>query len=439
MAPVILSSLSPELICLILQKVHSGRDLHAFVQTSSYIYQAFTASKDSILWNLAKCSMVPEVLVEAVTATKLRNMQCGFEEVEINFDEISSLATEVILTGGNKDALPHNLMSSVDILTLHQVQSAVEYFIDGYCSQQLPVLFPPGTDAAFDLSTTELARLQRAFYRYDVCQTMWYYPGRFHHDWPYRTSRYDAHALLSRLKLWEVEEIACVWQYIHQRLQGVLNAQGQKLLESIVATSSAKQAEPGKGSESKLEGPDEAELRPRFEEGSDDFIFSRDGKMYQAEHITYLAARPLPFLQYLCQSEADQQRLLIFEYQRYAQDHLCRVLEKDLKSRPHKNGQKFQGGKLSACNRAWEWRFEKCPTSRLTLAANFDLRTWGFVFWDKDRLESSGLLHQSQPALDRWPSLPSIEPSKEPSIEQKLQEMNLADGWDLVAVRMDEY
>lgn len=381
--------------------------------------------------------MVPEVLVEAVTAVKLRNMECGFKEVEMKFEDISALAAEELLNSSGRGALPHKLMSSPDLLTLRQLQSAIEYFIDGYCSYQLPILFTPGTNMTSDLSVTELARLQRAFYRYDICQTMWYYPGRFHYDWQFKTSRYDARLLLSRLKPWEVEEIACVWHHIHKRLENIFDEQGQTLLESIVSTSGSKQTETGGSSTTKLDQQDGCGLRPRFEEPYDDFVFSEDGKAYQAEHVTFLASRPLPFLQALLESGQDKQRQLMFEYQVFELDYLGRLLEKNFSSRPLRKEANFDGDKVSGCNRAWLWATKARPAPRLMSGGNFHLRTWGYVFWDEDRMERSGLMDKSKSAQEIWASIPRREHRQEPSIEPKLKEMNLVEGWDMIPVRDD--
>lgn len=159
--------------------------------------------------------MGPKVLVDAVTAVKLRNTGPGFDEEEMKLNEISALAAERLLGGDGRPSLPRGLMSSADLTTLRQLQSAVEYFIDDYCSQELPVLFNSPSTPASDLSSTMLARLQRAFYRFDICRTMWFYPGSAHDQWHHKIWMYDPRELLSKTTPWEIEEIACIWQYLH--------------------------------------------------------------------------------------------------------------------------------------------------------------------------------------------------------------------------------
>jgi hypothetical protein len=98
-------------------------------------------------------------------------------------------------------------------------------------------------------------------------------------------------------------------------------------------------------------------------EGQDDFIFSEQGKIYEKEHITFLASRTLPFLRALFESNADEQRRLILVFQDFGREHLGGFLESTLVSGQlwdgswmlrHQN-RPFEGDKLSACNLTWLW------------------------------------------------------------------------------------
>ena len=236
MASANLHSLSTELICLILQSIHSGRDLYALLQASSLAYRAFAAQKDRILWHLAQYSMVPEVLVIAVTAAKLRHTESAPNQVEKEFKQISALVTEKLLGGHDKASLPRELMSSAELTRLWQLQSVVEYFIHDYCAQDLPVDFSSSSTPAADLSPTELARLQRAFYAYDIYQTKCYSPRGFTPLWDDGTS-IDPPAQANRHKWWELDEVACIRQYIRKRLENIIDKLAQKLFVSVVAQS----------------------------------------------------------------------------------------------------------------------------------------------------------------------------------------------------------
>jgi hypothetical protein len=108
MASANFNSLSAELICLILQSIHSARDLYALLYASSFAYRAFKVQKDLILWHLAQCARVPEVLVLAVTAVKLRNVDSASNGAEKKFTQISAYVADKLLGGHYRPTLPHD-------------------------------------------------------------------------------------------------------------------------------------------------------------------------------------------------------------------------------------------------------------------------------------------------------------------------------------------
>jgi hypothetical protein len=426
-----LFSLSTELICLILQSVHSGRDLYAFLQASSLVYRAFTTSKDSILWHLAQSSMFPDVLVLAVTAVKLRNADFALDETEMKFQQVSALAGETLLGGHGTSLLPRELMSSADLTKLRQLQSAVEYFIHEYCSQELPGLFNSSTTPASDLSSTELVRLQRALYRYDICQTIWYGPHRPLDLWHGR-AWIAAPALLSRIECWEVDEVACIWQYMRKRLEIIFDRLGQELFESVVAQSDSAQS--GGAAELSIKTTAKQKLIAgisRFSEEFDDFIFSEQGSVSQTQLITSLASRQLPFLQKLLEADPDKQQQLIFSHKGFEIDRLEAFLSQSFMLWTIV----FQGDKLSACNLGWSWAFEMRSKAFFTPSSSSEIREWGYVFWDEDRLRRSGLIDTPRPRWQKDPFFPRGEYRMAmPSVQQRLEDMNLPEGWDLVPV-----
>jgi hypothetical protein len=449
MATTTLNDLPGELICLILQQVGSGKDLYAFLRASSKIYGAFSTSKDSILWKISRHSMVPEVLVDAITAVKLRNMECDFREVCSKYYEISALAREKLLTEDDNRSWPKDWITGADLSALTQLQSAVEYFVDEFCSQSLPTLFKHPSHPVRDLSIIERSRLQRAFFRYDICRTLMYYPGRFRDDLvELLTLVVDLVMLLHHLKLWEVEEIACIWQYMRKRLGDVFDILGEKVLDSVVSN-------PGQGkvAQDSLPAnssgvPIAAVLVSRFNEGQDDFIFSEAGKGFQYRHITFLAGRPLPFLQTLFESGADTQRRLVFKYEGFENVDLGQILRENCilrrifpsNDRWLHSGQptEFEGDKLDNRNLAWQWASNlMAECHQYCLPGDFDLRTGGYVFWDEDRLERGGITQGRPPFVNEAVLPPVRNHMEEPSVEQRLKDMKLPDGWDLVLVKED--
>jgi hypothetical protein len=430
-----LTSLLPELICLILTQLDCA-GIHAVTQTSSYIYRAFTASRDFKLREVARKSLVPEVLVEAVTAVKLRNMECGFGEVEQNSIEIYALARESILSGADTQALLHDFMSSADILGLHQLQSAVEYFVHAYCNRTPPLWPDASNAAACHLSWTELARLQRAICRYDICQTLSHHPGYRHDRWECRVEICDPSLLLVDASPWEIEEVACIWQFMHKQLDNIFDKLEDALLESIVARS---YTDPSGDMIHSIPNPqtqDEVALRHPFDLGRENFIFSTCGRIFQTEHIAFLASRTLPFLQTLFESDTDRQRRLILKYQQNELDHLGNFLEdRGPRTRPiisalifSRPVVSFEGDKLSARNLAWLRVAQIRGTEYFGLPCNYNLRDWGYVFWDECNLRLSMVADECKSMGKQFSYPPRRQCMAEPSGEQKLKSMKLLLG-----------
>jgi hypothetical protein len=289
-------SLSQELICSILKQLRFG-DIYAIIQTSSHLYRTFVASRNNILWDLARTSMEPEVLVEAVTAVKLRNIQCDVD-FGLEFNEISSRAKEISKEGGRNSVLP-DMMSSTDLTMLCQFHLAVEYFIVDYGIQEASNSLSSFNDSTSDLSSSLLTRLQRAFYRYDICQTMSYHPGRLDHPLDYGALFCASNLLFKVDTEWEVEEIAAIWLYMYVKMVNVLEDHEKEPIQMVGGPAIS-------GSISVL-------------------------------HTTFLSSRTLPSLRAFFQSSLDQQRQLLLPVQISSPDQQDRVgefLPYSLRKRP---------------------------------------------------------------------------------------------------------
>ena len=443
-----LLELSPEIICSILKEIRSVQQLYSFLQTSPYIYRAFQSAKDSILWNVEQRSLATSVLTDALTAVKLQNMKCGFNEVWSKYEEIRAVTKEKLSNNDIANTGPQKWITSTDLITLCRVQSAVNYFIDDFCSRKIPTLHHASTGAAMPISELERARLQRAFYRYDICHTMTNYPGRFHEDWPYQTKRCQLEPVLAQYTPWEVEEITCVQQYLHEQIQDIFDVLGEELMQSAMATSSTSQAATTLTIPPRTVNEVEIIIMSRFEEGRDDYFFSEAGKSAQEELIIFLAGRTFPFLRALFDMETHNQKDFVFKHVGFDSDRLGEALasiySREAGAGVQYNGAygdqptEFEGDKVTDRNLAWLWSKYMRPPSHHCSSCAFTLRDWGYVFWDQDRIKQSGLIEGLQ--LQQLPSEcpPRRERMSEASIQRRLEEMDLPEGWDLVAIECDD-
>lgn len=275
------------------------------------------------------------------------------------------------------------------------------------------------------------------------------YPARFHDDWPYQTRRYDLRPLLAKYTPWEVEEIVCVQQYLHDRIQEIFDILGTKLMNSIMTNLGHGQAATTQTPPRRIADESEVMVMSRFDEGREDYFFSVDaGKVAQEELITFLAGRTFPFLRALSGSEAHTQRCFVFNYVGFDRDRLLEAIERTYEgeggveapsNRIHyAQNLELEDDELANCNLAWLWSADmRLPSHRCSSWAS-NLRDWGYIFWDQDRIKRSKVLRQSRPQQVHRQCPLNRERMNEASIQRRLEEMNLPEGRDLVVVDCNE-
>ena len=436
-----LLDLPPELICLILGEIRSVHHLYLFLRASSYVYRAFISSKDLILWNVERRSIAPSVVIDALIAIKLQQAKCTISELWSEYEEIRELTKEKLLNNGIKITEPQGWISSADLTTLSQVQSTIEYFIDDFSSRKLRTLHHTADGTAMPMADLERARLQRAFYRYNACHMLANYPGRLHVHWHLQQPSWSGllhclNSLLGQFAPWEVEEIVCVHQYLRQRIQEIFDVLGDELMNSIMANPVNGQAA------TTLADRKETIMVSRFEAARDDYCFSEAGKWAQQQMINYLAGRTLPFLRALFESEVHTQRRLVLTGFAFGSDLLSKILGRTglREGTVGNDGQhrEYEGDKLTNYNLAWQWsRYTYLPPHRCSSCV-FNLREWGYVIWDQDRIKQSGLIDEPGPQQVQRQCPPRRDRHREPSIQRKLQGMDLPEGWDLVLLERDD-
>ena len=92
----------------------------------------------------------------------------------------------------------------------------------------------------------------------------------------------------------------------------------------------------------------------------------------------------------------------------------------------------FEGDACEKRNHAWLWAHQFCPQNLYSLECNLDLRAWGYVFWDSNRLEKLGVMKEPRSVLDcsRFPEHYDDPLGDrlytEPSAQERLRGMGLA-------------
>ena len=166
---------------------------------------------------------------------------------------------------------------------------------------------------ASDLPFTEFARLQRAFYRYEICRNMWYRPCRLSgYAWD---SCSDCNPRTAyEVRVVEIEEVICISQYMLERVENIFDKLGQKFFASIMSPACIRQMGVAALFPTNLQKGD---YRSVFDQGVRTSSSPSLARSHQMKRITSLASRTLPFLQTLFDGDTEKQRRLAFSPHHY--------------------------------------------------------------------------------------------------------------------------
>jgi hypothetical protein len=308
------------------------------------------------------------------------------------------------------------------------------------------------------LSKTELVRLQRAFYRYETCQTMMRatVASRISGE-----PMYDKFAdFLSAFSPWEIDEIGCVHHYLLRRLDQVTQQLEEEFIQSVVdadrttrhsedlAQHASASAQARLECLSKILHPEKTSeyyhclgwSQSLFDEGRPEDFFSIEAKEseYQQAQVEALATLGASFVRNFLESDSKSKLELISSYGDTWSYNLENALENSFPC-----GQLFglqydsdlwnsltasHGETASQPNKAWLWAKENNPKGEFCQPCDRDLMAWGYVFWDGERLQRMRVIEEPRPEV-RWSATPPgpllPERHTNPSAEQKLTDMGL--------------
>lgn len=203
-----LEGLAFELKFEILQRLTDLPSLDAIVHASPSYHRAHVTRRHSILAKVVSRDIGPNILLEAhALAMALTTNNKDGSEIRRFLEEYKSTRTEPASVSIERFPLTH-------IATLSRVQYAVRFASKDFCQATLS-RHPLSSEKEEDippLSTNEARRINRAFYRFEIFCTIFSQPG-------FKVKRKldcmdMCHLFLNQFPPWEVEEIACIRDYI---------------------------------------------------------------------------------------------------------------------------------------------------------------------------------------------------------------------------------
>lgn len=471
-----LSSLPAELVCGILDFLDSPKDLFSVLRASLYIYGAFKTSREQVLRQVSRNGFKSSALSAAITAVRFlradysepRTPQDRDRAVHKNKRRFSFLITLLERAKAGRQRGP-TLDESVGLCSLlssfeafaqdctSQFLATAEWELARKSDPGLPQNVSPGLlQGPISLSQTELGRLQRAFVRYITFQSLIH---AMPHDPGYeeRLSLLHIASLFVYFTPWEVEEIACVHQYIVRWLRRILDEVEDDFVETVATAEGPSRLRfhakntvdlDDSDSEEPSVCNDECELGPDgvtwqlFDSTNVAFpstvMFLKSQKQLQPALIENLATLPPKWFRTLVESSNPQRRNMINHNFETRNDNIGKALciRTSPLGRPHfqaeyqgwKSGQQleFEGDDLQKRNFAWLWVRQMKPYPGYNHKCDTDLRAWGYVFWDKDRLEQMRLLEGIWSARYSHALPAGYQEKSRPSAQERLKDLGLA-------------
>ncbi|KAI1736191.1 hypothetical protein F4680DRAFT_432874 [Xylaria scruposa] len=416
-----LHDLVPELLFLILQALDDPRDLQSVIKASAQCFRVYARSQGLILSSVLKNAILPEALHHAVACERIPATPSDprlqqIQPLEAFLDKYFQ---------ANSFELPTGYPTAVALCRLY---SQISYFIDDYSTRAMRALdLEPDagrTMALLALSSTERARLQRAFFRYELyCRV---FPVK--HDARYCSlvpAKAQFTQFLARIQPWEAEEMCCVHHYFTSLIGSFMDDLEDQVVEAVLTTPGvrrppglARSPSPSPAKRRRIRAPTTAgglvddssvhsepihtdDWRSRADNSDMVFfdhldlrdldLFSRDGRFRSSNFISYLASLGSAFVYQLVLANKNQRKDMIRENTPVWRDFLPEALDcaPDTGTKTVVPDE-IDGNHPSRPNLGYFWfkHSEQDVYSHIHHAGtlNCPLRERAFVFWDAERI-----------------------------------------------------
>ncbi|MCJ1431059.1 hypothetical protein MMC27_000409 [Xylographa pallens] len=437
MASAGLDTLAPELVYLILQEMATPTDLSALIHASAPFYRTFLLWRSTTLANVLRNAIHPDVLFDALAVLKAPEVK----ELQYQSDDARLKANVEFLEGysSTRESTCYGDLRDLAVsIPLCRLYSSLDHFITDFSRKALNALSGrPGLDALShllggcdeletsqipNLLNTERARLHRAFFRFELCQRLFSWVGGLPGYLTLSRQVNESNLLLALLPPWEVEEVVCIHQYLTRVLENVFDEVEDEFVAAVLRESDENLSHIGEAgslySDTATSTPVSESMSTHhdFKESFQDYLARMDrsgldhgleffGDNWKWKHtyrIDYLRAQGLQFLDdFIKLDKQDQTELCASVPSRYelwckqvfhvvpVQD---RLLQREINGERTGLESSLGGENIKDCNKGWLWAAGYQATVRYNIAANCDLRRFGYVFWDSKRLEECGLL-----------------------------------------------
>ncbi|KAI0377876.1 hypothetical protein F5Y04DRAFT_263451 [Hypomontagnella monticulosa] len=337
-----LEQLPVELLCEILSVIDNLTSLSSATLASRTLYNAFIN---------ARCSILSKVLVNQVGVDMIPHALAAVESIPTTHEDWGAFLAEPArvpdLLTADQVYLIVRLSAVVNKLSTLFVQSAVG--IQPQIQSWSPIP-----------SKSELARIERTLYRFETLRN---YFGALSGDLPAFGKNIDA--FFATLAPWEVEQLGSIHDFLFHQIQPACDdiASHDVVWGSIEVEPALNYASP--------------EVQAIMSSGLASVYRIATAKTYAERHK----------LLYQRNGPDRSDKFLYRALKRYSEVNMRRGSSRALFTA----GQDRDGGPQDA----WEWAHTNCaPRVQAYRLDRTGLRRWGYVFWDRARLEEISLFKE---------------------------------------------
>ena len=443
-----LEGMPPELQIEILSLSSSLKSLYNLIRASPRYYQVFLPSRETLLNQVIRRLIGSEVLPDAVFLARCSKLPRARLDHASTIEKIAEYQKHL------QNFSSSNPVKFSTLIRLCQFQPTVEYHLEtlgskalnclGDCTQALRTgvmttnskVRGERTGKEPDpLSTTEKARLRRALYRIELYGLLFYQTPTFSIQTQRIPGQEQERMFLSKFSPWEVEEMASIWYYFHLRLGECFDHVEDKFIQLVLTNGPSSIYDKSEENHEALAEQAKAQrachydanFAKNFMHSEMDNFFALDGfghhKFFtcygkrdgHGEFMEYMFALGLRVLRQFFEFEDDKDKkskekdeilqmrtvLTLFDkatpqrtfakaYSVYTANIARRVTEW-----PEAQSYDPDDVSLSSPSAGYRWArktFDR--TSSFPCRHRGGLRSLGYVFWDQERLDASGVFTQ---------------------------------------------
>ncbi|MCJ1344200.1 hypothetical protein MMC31_002403 [Peltigera leucophlebia] len=385
-----LETLPAELQAMIMVRSSSSQSLFNLIRASPVFYHQFSTSRELFLSDFLRHLLPAKILSTAQAAVSATMLEKGQRNRKNHLDIIKTYLAE------REAAFPATeLIDLSTSIRICRFNNSVERFIQDFVERSSRFLAPHGYSLGIDnfpVTQTEQWRLQRAFYHFQLHACL----NNEDESGVSGLSPLEQ-ADHFRLPEFEIEELSCVLSYIAGRLDETYERFEETFVRSLLSEMDKPEhahKDPrtkAKHAINKLLGGGGLELCDRF--------FGKFNKYYHSRFQQQQMSYGLVYLGQLFEAENTKQyevvltenwKALRSPYRGLMFALLPRIRREDGMDWLRGDGQLSGRDDIQVQSEGFLWANGDFHAHRTRYDSN--LERWGYVFWDGERLRSSGII-----------------------------------------------